>query len=647
MIKIGDEFEYGLAWDRACHDLVGGLAAPTTWPIAEGQALDLFFDRSDDKDAGVFERGLYRGIIDKASAPSARGIQKLSVLFPDEYTKADVELTRGQLYKPGAQPKDPTPEMGEIAVEVPASDLPAVVSDQNAFGLSDSQLETLKSIWYEDGHYSGATRLWELLRRRAEVEGAVPFFGIRRAQMRKWLTSQEAQQLMRVPDDPKVFRPFGFPSEPLRTLQMDSLNLGDYGGKDGSRQKWISVIVDPATRYVAATAHGTSSGGAPKASVSIANLVTMLSELRKGPLGYDAANTGNVFSADGSLVHRLRLSTDAGSEFRIKGGGNFGDRLFDKLSSTSPPLIRDRSMLSHSYNPPSQPTAASFVERMNQTIRSKLRMAVQAEQGDIRRTQARDTRESEGWKGLLARAISAINNEVAAGTSRTPNEAMQDYLENGKQSRTVAGPKTQDEARRIKQRAALEEQKRLTPWTVVRVVNTARQKAELVGRKKMESRWSEELFRVSDVIKRGADTDSLSYDYKLVRMNGAEKPGVWKREQLLIVPQLETEHHGRAKKGLWAKLEQQGTVPRAIPPKEEGGKLTPVRDGSSWAEQRISAIPKDKRGGQGYETLLGRLVQYLRSGQSKVQALKRLYQSLDTGAPVNDSRQLAILTRDS
>ena len=54
---MGDEFEYGLAWDRACHDLVGGLAAPTTWPIAEGQALDLFFDRSDDKDAGVFERG--------------------------------------------------------------------------------------------------------------------------------------------------------------------------------------------------------------------------------------------------------------------------------------------------------------------------------------------------------------------------------------------------------------------------------------------------------------------------------------------------------------------------------------------------------------------------------------------------------------
>eukprot|EP01043_Picozoa_sp_COSAG02_P083000 COSAG02_NODE_21108_length_802_cov_0.650071_1_plen_37_part_10 len=37
MIKMDDEFEYGLAWDRACHELVGGLAAPNTWPIAEGQ----------------------------------------------------------------------------------------------------------------------------------------------------------------------------------------------------------------------------------------------------------------------------------------------------------------------------------------------------------------------------------------------------------------------------------------------------------------------------------------------------------------------------------------------------------------------------------------------------------------------------------
>ena len=407
------------------------------------------------------------------------------------------------------------------------------------------------------------------------------------------------------------------------------------------------MIVDPATRYVAATAHGTSSGGAPKASVSIANLVTMLSSLRRGPLRYDASNTGNVFNADGALVHRLRLSTDSGSEFRIAGGGDFGDKLYEKLAVASPPLVSDRTMLSHTYNPPSQPTAAAFVERMNQTIRSKLRMAVQAEQGDIRRSNARDARQQDGWKALLARAISAINDEVAAGTSRTPSEAMSDYLQNGKQSRTVAGPKTRDEARRSKQRAALAEQKRLTKGTVVRLVNQARQKADLVGKKKMEPRWSEELFRVSEVLKRGADTDSLSYDYRVVRMNGAEKPGTFKRESLLVVPPLETEHHGRAVKGLWKKLSDAGTVPKVIPPAAEGGTWQPVRDGTSWAEQRITAIPTDRRRGQSYEALLGRLVQYLRSGQAKVAALKRLYESLEMGGPANQMGKLAILSRDS
>ena len=61
-------------------------------------------------------------------------------MYPDEYTTADVELTRNQLYKPGQQPKDPTVQDGEVAVEVPASELPAVVSDENAFGMSDAQL---------------------------------------------------------------------------------------------------------------------------------------------------------------------------------------------------------------------------------------------------------------------------------------------------------------------------------------------------------------------------------------------------------------------------------------------------------------------------------------------------------------------------
>ena len=52
--------------------------------------------------------------------------------------------------------------------------------------------------------------------------------------------------------------------------------------------------------------------------------------------------------------------------------------------------------------------------------------------------------------------------------------------------------------------------------------------------------------------------------------------------------------------------------------------------------------------GESYEALLGRLVQYLRSGQSKADALKRLYESLDmVGQPANQMGKLAILTRDS
>ena len=131
-------------------------------------------------------------------------------------------------------------------------------------------------------------------------------------------------------------------------------------------------------------------------------------------------------------------------------------------------------------------------------------------------------------------------------------------------------------------------------------------------------------------------------------MNGAAKPGVWKREQLLVVPPLETVHHGRAVKGLWKKLSDVGTVPKVIPPAEEGGKWTPVRDGSSWAEKRITAIPQNKRLGESYEALLGRLAQYLRSGQSKADALKQLYESLEMiGQPANKMGKLAILTRDS
>ena len=50
---MDDECQYGMAWDQTCHELIGGLAAPTTWPVAEGQAIDVFYDQGTDKATGV------------------------------------------------------------------------------------------------------------------------------------------------------------------------------------------------------------------------------------------------------------------------------------------------------------------------------------------------------------------------------------------------------------------------------------------------------------------------------------------------------------------------------------------------------------------------------------------------------------------
>ena len=64
---------------------------------------------------------------------------------------------------------------------------------------------------------------------------------------------------------------FNVPSAPLRFLQMDSMDLGAYGGLKGAKQKWVQVIVDPATRYVAASMHG---GKSVDSRYTIENIVT-------------------------------------------------------------------------------------------------------------------------------------------------------------------------------------------------------------------------------------------------------------------------------------------------------------------------------------------------------------------------------------
>eukprot|EP01046_Picozoa_sp_COSAG06_P026648 COSAG06_NODE_2304_length_7115_cov_7.076660_6_plen_84_part_00 len=66
---------------------------------------------------------------------------------------------------------------------------------------------------------------------------------------------------------------------------------------------------------------------------TIENIVSMITSLRDGPLKYDEEHKGNVFKPDGTLVNQLRLATDSGSEFKVK-GGSFREKLwlaFSKL----------------------------------------------------------------------------------------------------------------------------------------------------------------------------------------------------------------------------------------------------------------------------------------------------------------------------
>jgi hypothetical protein len=77
----------------------------------------------------------------------------------------------------------------------------------------------------------------------------------------------------------------------------------------------------------------------------------------------------------------------------------------------------------------------------------------------------------------------------------------------------------------------------------------------------------------------------------------------------------------------------------ASPPKWKS-----VLDGSSWSEKEVAKLTDQEVGDASREKLTWRLVAYLRQGNSKEEALRRLKDSLsatpDTSAP------LAIVTRD-
>ena len=83
----------------------------------------------------------------------------------------------------------------------------------------------------------------------------------------------------------------------------------------------------------------------------------------------------------------------------------------------------------------------------------------------------------------------------------------------------------------------------------------------------------------------------------------------------------------------------------AIPKlKKVDGKWKSVLNGDSWAEKEVAKLTDDEVGDISREKLTWRLVAYMRQGNSKGDALRRLKESLATSP--DPSAPLAIVTRD-
>ena len=626
---------------------VGGLAARTTWPVREGQAIDVYFSKPESRAVGTWRAGYYRGIVDKASQPTKRTkVQTIEVDFPGDRSDTEIRLTKESLLPPGtsrtAEPIDPPTGADAVAMAV-EPEAAAAASVDTAFGLTANQRKQIDQLYYEDGHFVGAGKLWSLLGSKAEATAnAKPWFGVKNRQLRKYLAAQEVNQLFRIPKNPRDYTPFDLPSEPLRNLQMDSLMFGEYSGLGSSKQGMVQVIVDPGTRYVWTKIRGGKSVAAAETANGLAN---MLDELRSGPLKYSASNKNNVFDADGKLIHKLRIATDSGSEFKPKGGtfeAAVHERTVEGASSLKHEPFTDRkSMITAKYNLASTPTQAAFVERVNGSIRQHVRQAIHAEYGNIKRASAQKFLKDKGWKEMLAKATRAINNEKSASTGLTPNQAMREYLnpptvqsENlTPAQRARLEKKTEDEKRKAEAKLIAAQSELLKVGQPVRLVAMNIQKAELRGKLKFHPRWSESIFKIKSVNRRGGKTSNLSYTYKLEQTTGEELPGTYHREQLQAVPEMESEYlPNSTQKGLAKKLEQQ----KIIPPFR-------VHNGDSWAEKEVAKLGDAATGGTNRETLLYRLIAYLRQGNSKEAAMRRLKDSVLKAPPTVD--KVAVLQK--
>ena len=639
--------------------LEGGRVDATTWPVQPGQAIDVWFNKSTDPDIGTWDAGYFRGVTDKVTKPSAKGIQTLEVDYPDTMTSGALELVRQQLLDPKDAPTKPTVEQGEVAVRVPPEALPEVEETATPYGLTPEQHAKLKELWYERGHYSSRDRMWKLLQDQAREDGelqertvnrkdgpvtvATPY-GIRYRQLGQWIRAQESMQLFKRPATVNTYRSFILPATPLKTLFIDTLDLGRWGGGAQGRQRYVISVIDPASRWVYSEIAPQRLAPTPQDSRAV--VINGLLSLRDGILEHDGANRANVFDSDGALVHELTLVSDNGNEL---GGGkpHYREVLAEKLLAQG--LIRDSSMFKHRYTLSQTPSQAAFIERFNQTLRQKLRLAVQSELGSISQSRAADERikmtNPKAWRALISRAVEANNEEMAAGTGMSPNEYMERFVRDGKQAvaREIDG---NDTGRTAKAQKELERQQELTVGTRVRLVNTATQKAELRGARKMQARFSQEVFTVASVSKQSRKgSGNVSYLYGLKRANGQEKAGRYHREQLQIVPEMRTEWNPGPSKG------------RAFIDKLRADNVISgwdskhnrfERTGKTWSEQEVDLLGERawKRVGMTREKTLRRLEQYMKQGMSKPDALKRLSDSLQSNSGPANPGKLAIMGID-
>ena len=209
-----------------------------------------------------------------------------------------------------------------------------------------------------------------------------------------------------------------------------------------------------------------------------------------------------------------------------------------------------------------------------------------------------------------------------------PNDYMRQHVKDGKRA-VLADADGDDEERDAKAQRQLERQQALTVGTRVRLINLATQKASLRGARKMQARFSEEIFTVSSVSKqkrRGGG--NVSYLYGLKRANGQEKDGRFHLEQLQAVPEMKDTWNPGPSKGraFVQKLRRDGTISGW-----DNRHNRYERTGNTWAEKEVDKLGEDtwKRVDMTRERTLRRLEQYMKQGMPKRDALARLRQSLE------------------